>query len=193
MFIRGHDSHGYFGQMYIFNLFCSSVLNRQYLRSLPAPLFLDRVHCCTSMSVIANGLLMLHLQLLRINDTLHFLFLVLLTFKLIFVLISMCLVFVYVIKMLHFLLLSLVVNILLLYIHPSFNGQVMKFGNENQIDLIAADVGGAVAAAPHEAQIELFNALIDGCSEAAEHGNLDLKVCMTFLLNLVWKWLIDSI
>jgi len=55
----------------------------------------------------------------------------------------------------------------------------MKYGNENQIDLIAADVGGAVAAAPPEAQIELFNALIDGCSEAVEIGNLDIKVCIT--------------
>lgn len=55
----------------------------------------------------------------------------------------------------------------------------MKYGNENQIDLIAADVGGAVAAAPPEAQIELFNALIDGCSEAVEIGNLDTKVCIT--------------
>ncbi|WJX39377.1 Protein CHROMATIN REMODELING 5 [Trifolium repens] len=56
-----------------------------------------------------------------------------------------------------------------------FSRAVMKFGNENQIDLIAADVGGAVVAAPPEAQIELFNALIDGCSEAAEIENLDLK------------------
>ncbi|CAK8538681.1 unnamed protein product [Lathyrus sativus] len=56
-----------------------------------------------------------------------------------------------------------------------FSRAVMKFGNENQIDLISADVGGAVVAAPPEAQIELFNALIDGCSEAAEIGNLDPK------------------
>lgn len=71
------------------------------------------------------------------------------------------------------------VNILLLYVHPQLNDQVMKFGNENQIDLIVAEVGGAVAAAPPEAQVELFNALIDGCSEAVELGNLDLKVCIT--------------
>ncbi|XP_045831703.1 protein CHROMATIN REMODELING 5 [Trifolium pratense] len=56
-----------------------------------------------------------------------------------------------------------------------FSRAVMKFGNENQINLIAADVGGAVLAAPPEAQIELFNALIDGCSEAAEIEHLDLK------------------
>jgi len=78
-----------------------------------------------------------------------------------------------------FLLLSMTIIFLLLYDHPQLNGQVMKYGNENQIDLIAADVGGAVAAAPPEAQIELFNALIDGCSEAVEIGNLDLKVCIT--------------
>lgn len=52
----------------------------------------------------------------------------------------------------------------------------MKFGNPSQIALVAAEVGGAVAAAPEEAQIELFDALIDGCKEAAEVGNLDSKV-----------------
>lgn len=55
----------------------------------------------------------------------------------------------------------------------------MKYGNESQIDLIVAEVGGAVGAAPHEAQIELFNALIDGCTEAVEFGNLDVKVVKT--------------
>lgn len=72
----------------------------------------------------------------------------------------------------------------------------MKYGNENQIDLIAADVGGAVAAAPPEAQIELFNALIDGCSEAVEIGNLDTKVCITLnslksgVQMVIWRELI---
>jgi len=55
----------------------------------------------------------------------------------------------------------------------------MKYGNESQIDLIAAEVGGAVGAAPTGAQIELFNALIDGCTEAVELGNLDVKVGIT--------------
>lgn len=89
-----------------------------------------------------------------------------------------------------FLLIFIVINILMLYDHPQLNAQVMKFGNENQIDLIAADVGGAVVAAPPEAQIELFNALIDGCSEAAEIGNLDPKVCLA-LNSLIAgvKWL----
>lgn len=56
----------------------------------------------------------------------------------------------------------------------------MKYGNENQVDLIVAEVGGAVEAAPPEAQVELFSALIDGCTEAVELGNLDLKVGVTF-------------
>ena len=52
----------------------------------------------------------------------------------------------------------------------------MKYGNESQIDLIVAEVGGAIGAAPLEAQSELFNALIDGCTEAVELGSLDPKV-----------------
>lgn len=55
----------------------------------------------------------------------------------------------------------------------------MKFGNESQINLIVAEVGGAVEAAPLKAQVELFNALIDGCREAVEVGSLDLKVSVT--------------
>ncbi|XP_061347775.1 protein CHROMATIN REMODELING 5-like [Gastrolobium bilobum] len=56
-----------------------------------------------------------------------------------------------------------------------FSRSVMKFGNESQINLIAAEVGGAVGAAPPDAQIELFNALIDGCTEAVDLGSLDPK------------------
>ncbi|BAT80849.1 Protein CHROMATIN REMODELING 5 [Vigna angularis] len=56
-----------------------------------------------------------------------------------------------------------------------FSRSVMKYGNESQIDLIAAEVGGAVGAAPTGAQVELFNAFIDGCTEAVELGNLDVK------------------
>lgn len=55
----------------------------------------------------------------------------------------------------------------------------MKYGNESQINLIVAEVGGAVGAAPPEAQIELFNTLIDGCTEAVELGSLDPKVGLT--------------
>lgn len=55
----------------------------------------------------------------------------------------------------------------------------MKYGNESQVDLIVAEVGGAVGAAPPGVQIELFNALIDGCTEAVELGNLDAKVGLT--------------
>jgi len=55
----------------------------------------------------------------------------------------------------------------------------MKFGNESLINLIVAEVGGAVEAAPLKAQVELFNTLIDGCREAVEVGSLDLKVSIT--------------
>ncbi|XP_059625031.1 protein CHROMATIN REMODELING 5 isoform X2 [Cornus florida] len=52
---------------------------------------------------------------------------------------------------------------------------VKKFGNQSQIGLVAAEVGGAVETAPTEAQIELFDALIDGCREAVKGRNLDPK------------------
>ncbi|XP_057954932.1 protein CHROMATIN REMODELING 5 [Malania oleifera] len=52
---------------------------------------------------------------------------------------------------------------------------VKKFGNPSQIRSIVAEVGGAVEAAPYEAQIELFNALVDGCKEAVKGGSLDSK------------------
>jgi hypothetical protein len=58
----------------------------------------------------------------------------------------------------------------------------MKFGNHSQISLIAAEVGGAVGAAPPELQIELFDALIDGCKEAVEVENLDPKVGLRLIL-----------
>lgn len=57
----------------------------------------------------------------------------------------------------------------------------MKFGNESQISLIAGEVGGAVGAAKPEAQIELFNALIDGCRDAVESGSTDPKVCLDYV------------
>ncbi|XVF19340.1 hypothetical protein REPUB_Repub11eG0102300 [Reevesia pubescens] len=56
-----------------------------------------------------------------------------------------------------------------------FSRAVMKFGNESQISLIAEEVGGAVAAAPLDAQIELFKALVEGCREAVEVGNAEPK------------------
>lgn len=52
----------------------------------------------------------------------------------------------------------------------------MKYGNESQIDLIVSEIGGVISAAPPAAQIELFNALVDGCREAVKLGNLDPKV-----------------
>ncbi|KAI3695733.1 hypothetical protein L1987_78733 [Smallanthus sonchifolius] len=52
---------------------------------------------------------------------------------------------------------------------------VKKFGNDSQISLIATEVGGCVEAAPVEAQVELFDALLDGCREAVNGGSLDAK------------------
>ncbi|KAL0923098.1 hypothetical protein M5K25_007143 [Dendrobium thyrsiflorum] len=56
-----------------------------------------------------------------------------------------------------------------------FARAVKKFGIQNQIGLIVADVGGIVESASIEAQIELFDLLIDGCREAVKEGNLDVK------------------
>ena len=46
--------------------------------------------------------------------------------------------------------------------------QVKKFGNPSQIGLIVDDVGGAIAKAPCEPQIELYESLIDGCQVAVK-------------------------
>ncbi|OMO51280.1 SNF2-related protein [Corchorus capsularis] len=56
-----------------------------------------------------------------------------------------------------------------------FSRAVMKFGKESQIHMIAEEVGGAVAAASPDAQIELFKALVDGCKDAVEVGNAEPK------------------
>ena len=40
-----------------------------------------------------------------------------------------------------------------------------------------AEVGGIIETTPPEAQIELFELLIDGCQEAVRGGNMDVKVC----------------
>lgn len=53
----------------------------------------------------------------------------------------------------------------------------MKYGNHSQINLIAEEVGGAVGTAPPEAQIELFDVLLEGGKEAVSVGSLDPKVC----------------
>lgn len=50
-----------------------------------------------------------------------------------------------------------------------------KFGNDSQIDSIVAEVGGVVEDAPTEAQVELYDALIDGCKEAVSGENADPK------------------
>lgn len=56
-----------------------------------------------------------------------------------------------------------------------FSREVKKFGNDSQIDLISSVVGGAVDAAPNEAQVELFDLLIDGCREAVKGEVVDPK------------------
>ncbi|XP_019066917.1 protein CHROMATIN REMODELING 5 isoform X2 [Solanum lycopersicum] len=56
-----------------------------------------------------------------------------------------------------------------------FSREVKKFGNDSQIDLISSEVGGAVEAAPTEAQVELFDSLIDGCREAVKGEVVDPK------------------
>lgn len=68
----------------------------------------------------------------------------------------------------------------------------MKYGNASQINLIAAEVGGVVEAAPVEAQIELFDVLIDGCQEAVKGEITDSKVHFNSIgLNFVFhiEWL----
>ncbi|KAL5197031.1 hypothetical protein ABZP36_000543 [Zizania latifolia] len=51
---------------------------------------------------------------------------------------------------------------------------VKKFGNPSQIGLIVDDAGGVIAKAPLEAQVELFDKLIDGCEDAVKE-NMDAK------------------
>ncbi|KAK1295416.1 CHD3-type chromatin-remodeling factor PICKLE [Acorus calamus] len=50
---------------------------------------------------------------------------------------------------------------------------VKKFGD--QISMIVAEVGGPIEAAHSQAQIELFQSLIDGCKEVVDGGKLDAK------------------
>ncbi|CAH1428545.1 unnamed protein product [Lactuca virosa] len=52
---------------------------------------------------------------------------------------------------------------------------VKKFGNDSQMRLIAAEVGGSAEAAPVDAQVELFDVLLDGCREAVKGGTMDPK------------------
>ncbi|KAL6010020.1 Protein CHROMATIN REMODELING 5 [Asimina triloba] len=56
----------------------------------------------------------------------------------------------------------------------NFVRAVKKFGNPDQISLIVSEVGGAIEAAPSQAQIELFEALVDGCRQVVA-GNPDNK------------------
>ncbi|KAL9253974.1 CHROMATIN REMODELING 5-like protein [Drosera capensis] len=56
-----------------------------------------------------------------------------------------------------------------------FARAIMKFGNASQIDLIAAEVGGTVEAAPVQMQLELFDSLVDGCQEAVKVDDFDPK------------------
>ncbi|KAH9602190.1 hypothetical protein KSS87_018457 [Heliosperma pusillum] len=56
-----------------------------------------------------------------------------------------------------------------------FAKAVMKFGIASQISSIAAEVGGAIEGAPVEGQIELYDALIEGCQEAVKGEAIDPK------------------
>ncbi|CAM8886705.1 unnamed protein product [Rhodiola kirilowii] len=56
-----------------------------------------------------------------------------------------------------------------------FHRAVIKFGIPSQISSVAAEVGGVVESAPYDAQIELYDALVDGCKEAVEEKILDPK------------------
>ncbi|PWA67786.1 hypothetical protein CTI12_AA314790 [Artemisia annua] len=60
---------------------------------------------------------------------------------------------------------------------------VKRYGNDSQIGLIAAEVGGSVEAAPVEAHVELFDALVDGCKEAIKEGSSDAKVKLQYFHN----------
>ncbi|KAF9601223.1 hypothetical protein IFM89_017408, partial [Coptis chinensis] len=53
--------------------------------------------------------------------------------------------------------------------------EVKKFGIHSQIRSVVAEVGVAIEAAPTDAQVELFDALIDGYREAVEGGKPDPK------------------
>ncbi|CAA6654095.1 unnamed protein product [Spirodela intermedia] len=50
---------------------------------------------------------------------------------------------------------------------------VKKFGD--RISLIVGEVGGVVGCAPSEAQVELFNSLIEGCTGATKEENIGVK------------------
>ncbi|GLJ30893.1 hypothetical protein SUGI_0614590 [Cryptomeria japonica] len=53
----------------------------------------------------------------------------------------------------------------------NFVKAVKKFGDSSRIVLIAAEVGGSIESAASRAQVELFNALVDGCKEVIKKGN----------------------
>eukprot|EP00252_Welwitschia_mirabilis_P022955 TRINITY_DN6373_c0_g1_i2.p1 TRINITY_DN6373_c0_g1~~TRINITY_DN6373_c0_g1_i2.p1 ORF type:complete len:1772 (+),score=448.14 TRINITY_DN6373_c0_g1_i2:174-5489(+) len=53
----------------------------------------------------------------------------------------------------------------------SFVKAVKKFGDPSRINLIAAEVGGAIEHATTRAQVELFESLVNGCNKAIEMAN----------------------
>lgn len=67
----------------------------------------------------------------------------------------------------------------------------MKFGNQSQLSSIVAEVGGAIEAAPSHAQIELYDALVDGCREAVQ-GHPETKVCCLILFNQVITCILNA-
>jgi chromodomain-helicase-DNA-binding protein 1 len=55
--------------------------------------------------------------------------------------------------------------------------QVKKYGDTSRINVIAAEVGGSIESATTRAQMELFEALINGCKEVVRAVNGEGKVC----------------
>ena len=61
-------------------------------------------------------------------------------------------------------------------------GVAYEIGDSSRITLIAAEVGGSIESATSHAQVELFNALVDGCKEVMKKGNGEGKVCVLLYL-----------
>ncbi|KAH9308367.1 hypothetical protein KI387_036278, partial [Taxus chinensis] len=53
----------------------------------------------------------------------------------------------------------------------NFVKAVKKFGDSSRISSIAAEVGGSIESATSRAQVELFNALVNGCKDVFKRGD----------------------
>lgn len=54
--------------------------------------------------------------------------------------------------------------------------QVKKFGDSSRIKLIAKDAGGSIAATTASSQVQLWEALVNGCKDAVSRAGADSKV-----------------